>query len=240
MEFDHIKAREITISPDGNFLLSSDNIRTISVWTFPRLSLLYRLVNEHEVIRSLAFSPNGQRFYDTRNSVCNVWEPDVLVRSDEQDLEHHSSVDENSMLTEPVVSKDESSQSHITALAPENDDKYYCCGREDGTVVIYDAVKGTKLRRVYSHTSTYSVITFTWSGSGKYMVSADESGRIIAKRLETRKPGKWSIFAAFDLRVDEPVQQLLLNEAKNLLLISTPSADHLWNLRTKKKLCSRH
>lgn len=99
----------MTVSQDGNFLLSSDNLGTISVWTFPGLNLLYRLVNDNEFVRNLAFSPNGQRFYDTRNSVCNVWEPDALVRSDEQDLEDYSSIEESSIITEPIISRDESS-----------------------------------------------------------------------------------------------------------------------------------
>lgn len=91
-----------------------------------------------------------------------------------------------------------------------------------------------------SHSSTSSVIALVWSVSGKYIVSADDSGRIIAKRLEVKELSKWGVFGALDLRLDEPVQQLLLNNAEKLLLISTPSADRIWNLRTKKQLCARH
>ena len=71
-EFDRVKAHEIVISRDGNLLLTSDAMGTISAYIFPRISLIYQLVNQNEFIENLAFSPDGQRFYDTRGSICNV------------------------------------------------------------------------------------------------------------------------------------------------------------------------
>lgn len=146
--FGHVMAREMTVSQDGNILLTSDNTGTISIWTFPRLSLIYRLINENEFVRSLTFSPDSQRFYDTRGSPCNVWEPDALVRPDERDVEDQLSVGEFSAYTEAVVKKDESSKCQITALSCNDQDKYYSCGREDGSVLIHDAFEGNKLRKV--------------------------------------------------------------------------------------------
>ncbi|KAI9774250.1 MAG: hypothetical protein M1839_001752 [Geoglossum umbratile] len=237
IEFDHIKARNMTVSQDGNFLLTSDNLGTMSVWTFPRFSLVYRLVNENEFIRDLAFSPDGQRFYDTRGSTCNVWEPDALMRPDENDLTDHSSIGDISVTTEPTILLDESSQSQVTSLAPDSEGKYYCCGREDGTVMIHDLIEGKMLRKVYSHASTSSVIAVAWSRSGRYMISGDDSGRTIAKRLEVKGKDKWAVFPVLDRRLDGPVQQFLFNESETLLLISTSSDDHVWNLKTKKEVC---
>ncbi|KAL9608785.1 MAG: hypothetical protein Q9167_006391 [Letrouitia subvulpina] len=237
--FGHVMAREMTVSQDGNFLLTSDNMGTISIWTFPHLSLIYRLMNENEFVRSLAFSPDNQRFYDTRGSNCNVWEPDALVRPDERDVEDHSSVGDLSVYTEAVVKEDESSICQVTALSCNNQDKYFCCGREDGSVLIHDAFEGKKLRKVYSHASTSSVILLNWSNSGKYMVSNDDSGRVIAKRLETKEVGKWGVFPVFDIRLRELVQQFHFNESEKLLLICTSSTDQVWELKTKKQLCQR-
>ena len=80
--------------------------------------------------------------------MCNVWEPDALIRPDEEDLEDHSSAGESFTGSEPIISHDESSQSQITALASDSIDKYCCCGREDGTVTIHEAIEGNKVRRV--------------------------------------------------------------------------------------------
>ena len=233
--FDHVKPHEMTISHDGNLLLTSNHMGTISIYTFPRLSLIYQLLNENEYIESLAFSPDGQRFYDVRGSVCNAWEPDALVRADDYELEDRGS----SIATEPVIAHDESSQIHVTALAYGLADGYFCVGREDGTVCIHDAISGKKVRKVSTHSSHSSIVILAWSYSGRYMISGDDSGRIVAKRVESKEGNAFSIFPVFDFRVDEPVQQLLFDESEKLLLVSTPSADRIWDLKSKKELCCR-
>ena len=234
-EFDHVKPYEMTISRDGNFLLTSDYMGTISVYTFPRLSLIYQLVNENEYIESLAFGPDNQRFYDLRGSICNVWEPDALIRPDEAELEDWGS----SILTEPVIAHDKSSQTQVTALASGFADRYFCVGRDDGTVCIHHARDGRKVRKVSGHSSHTSIIIVAWSRSGRYLISGDDSGRILAKRVELKQENTFAIFPAFDFRVDEPVRQFLFNETERLLLISTASFDRIWDLKTKKQTCTR-
>lgn len=233
--FDHVKPHEMAISQDGSFLLTSDHMGTISVFTFPRLSLIYQLVNDNEFIENLTFSPDGQRFYDIRGSICNVWEPDALVRPDDSELEDRGS----SIATEPVISHDESSQIYITALTCGSTDRFYCIGREDGTVCIHDAIDGKKMRKVSAHSSHSSIIILVWSRSDKYIVSGDDSGRIVAKRVKLKESNAFRVFPMFDLRVDEPVQQLLFNRSEKLLLISTSSTDRIWDLELKEELCCR-
>jgi WD40 repeat protein len=238
-KYHDIAAREMTVSADGNFLLTSDNVGTMSVWTFPRLQLIYRLLNGNEFIRDLTFSPNGQRFYDTRESMCNVWEPDALVRPDEQDLEETSSIAESYAATEAVVSHDESSRNQVTAFAVGPDDGYYCCGKEDGSVMVYESTEGKKLRKVCNHAATSSVISLAWSQSGRYIVSSDDSGRVLSKRLELKEGGKWAVFPGMDIRISEAVKQFVFSNDEKLLLISTSSKDLVWDLKGKKEICAQ-
>ncbi|KAI4107872.1 MAG: hypothetical protein LQ339_002482 [Xanthoria mediterranea] len=239
IEHNHIHPREMAISQDGNFLLTSDHAGTMSVWMFPRLTLVYRLVNENEYIRSLTFSPDGQRFYDIRGSVCNAWEPDALVRADGESLEDQSSVGDLPLATEPVIRSDESSQCQITALTGDSEDRYFCVGRDNGTVIIQEALDGKRIRKVYGHSSTSAVINLVWSASGRYIVSCDDSSHIIAKRLEVKSEAKWAVYAVLDIRLAESVQQFLFSHDEKLLLISTATSDHVWNMKTKKEICSR-
>ena len=231
-----VEAREMTVSQDGNLLLTSDYAGTISIWTLPRVNLIYRLINQNTSIRSLAFSSDGQRFYDTRGSLCNVWEPDVLVRAEDQDEAEHSSIGESSMMTEPVIIEDLSGATQVTALAPDVKDQYYCCGRDDGTVFIHDVEDGSRLRKVYAHDSFTSIVLLLWSNSGKYVVSGDETGRVIAKRLESKDIAKWAVYSVLDLRLPESVQQFLFKYDDKLLLISTSSIDLVYDLKAKKEL----
>lgn len=239
IEHSHIQLRQMAISQDGNFLLTSDHVGTMSVWLFPRLSLVYRLVNENEYIRRLTFSPDAQRFYDIRGSVCNIWEPDVLIRADEESLEDQSSIGDLSTATEPVIRSDESSQCPITALASDSADHYFSVGRDDGTVVIQDAVDGKRICKVYSHSSVSAIICLLWSASGLYMVSGDDAGRIITKRLKVKGEAQWGVYPVLDIRLTECVQQFLFSHDERLLLVSTATSDYVWNTKTKAEICRR-
>ena len=242
--YTHLNPREFAISRDGNLLTTCDNTGTISVWGFPKLSLVYKLKGENEFVRAIAFSPDNQRLYDVRGSMCSIWEPDALVRPDEQDLEDHSSIDEitsGSLLSsEPAIAHADTIQTTVTAISVNSTNDYYCCGRDDGTVIIHEALYGKAIRKVYSHPPSSSVLQLCWSISGRYMVSSDDSARVITKRLEVKAKDTWGVFPVLDIRASESIQQFLFSPDERYLLVSTSSTDHIYNLRTKQEVCSRH
>lgn len=243
-EHSHIEGREMILTKDGNFLLTSDPSGSLYVWALPRFNLIYKLFYE-EIVRDLAFSPSGQRIYDSRGALCNVWEPDVLIRHEDTGRDdtssNHESNTESSILSDPVMSQNDSTVSQVTALVSDTEDQYYCCGRDDGSVAIHSTNDGSRVRKVYNHASTVSVVALEWSGSGKYIVSGDDAGRVICKRLETKGAGKWAVFPLFDLRLPDLVRQFLFHPAEGSLLISTASSDVLWGLcgKTKKEVCRK-
>ena len=223
-EYSHIRAREMVISRDGNLLLTRNHNGTLSVWAFPRFNIVYQLFCD-DFVRDMAFSPDGLRLYDCRGSLCNIWEPDVLVRHDEMNHDDASSIHGCSVLSDPVISQDNNSRSQVTALACERNDKYYCCGREDGSVSIHEAASGKKLRKVYAHSSSVSIIALEWSQSGRYMVSGDDA----------KEPNKRAVFRLLNIRIREPVRQFLFHPDEDLFLISTETMDIVWDIKPKTK-----
>ncbi|KAK4238881.1 WD40-repeat-containing domain protein [Achaetomium macrosporum] len=124
----------------------------------------------------------------------------------------------------------------VTALALDAENWYYCCGREDGRVSIHDVVSGKRLRKLYSHGASATVLDLCWSVSGNYLVSSDDVDCVITKRLQLKPDGTWAVFPVFDCQLDEPVKQFLFSSGERFLLIMTPSDEHIWGLRTKKEV----
>ncbi|MCJ1398252.1 hypothetical protein MMC11_001449 [Xylographa trunciseda] len=236
-EYSYTGARHMTISQDGLYLLTSDYQGTLTAWSLPGMGRKYQL-NHDEFIRGLALSPDRRRIYDTRGSCCNIWESEALMPAlnDEADDNTGSTIlSRISTMSDTVYAHDNNNQSQVTALAGDSGGLYFCCGRDDGTVTIHSINHGRKIRKVYSHASTVSIILLRWSNSGRYMVSADDSGRVIVKRLDPKDPGKWAVYPLLDFREIEPVQQFLFNEQENLLLVSTLKADMIWRLKPKSE-----
>ena len=234
---DHMGARGMVLSHDGSLLLTSDKHGTLSIWTVPQYRLTYRLKYE-EFVSDMAFSPDGTRFYDIRGTFCNVWEPDALIRSQDIDQDSASSNYET-INSEPVISSDDNSRVPITSLICNASNNFYCCGKEDGTVTMYEVPTGRKVRQVAKHASSSSVIKLAWSDSEKYLASGDDSGRVMVKRLEAPSGSKdeWAVFKVIDKRIDEAIEQLLFHTKDGLLLIAGQTIAYVMNLKTKAEVC---
>ncbi|KAF4618408.1 hypothetical protein G7Y89_g14896 [Cudoniella acicularis] len=151
------RSRGSEVNIDGNLLSlrepPKDDTKMLQSWANDFIRIVGRF------IRDLAFSPSGQRLYDTRDSMCNVWEPDALVRPDEYDLEDTSSIAKSYAATEPVISHDEISHNQVTAIATSPEDMYYSCGYKGGTVAVHEATKGKKIRKLCAHAATSTIIS---------------------------------------------------------------------------------
>ncbi|KAI0490672.1 hypothetical protein F4859DRAFT_520389 [Xylaria cf. heliscus] len=237
--YSHTRARSMSLSHDGNFLLTSDVSGSLSIWSLPGYRLTYQ-VKHDELVIDLAFSPDGTRFYDLRGSFCNVWEPDVLIQAD--DLDYDDKLGVNKTITsEPVLASDNHSRTAITSLACGPSVHFYCAGKEDGSVTIYDMQTGERLRKVTNHSTSSSVIKLEWSKTGRFLGSVDDSGRLIVKRLDapTAKKNKWAVFPVCDIRMDnnEAIEQIHFSADEDYLLISSSTSVCVWGLKARNEIC---
>lgn len=239
-QFDHTAARSMALSADGNLLLTSDVNGTLSIWMVPGFRLIHSLKSD-ELVVDLAFSADGTRFYDIRGSFFNVWESDALIRANDLEEDEMSSTYET-LTSEPAMAIDDRSREVITAVACDWSNNVYCCGFDDGSVSLFDVLNGKKVRnKVASHSETSSVIKLAWSLTEAYLASADDSSRVIGKRLErpsNQKP-KWAVFGLFDFRTDKAVEQLLFSTRSDLLLISCSGTAIVMGMKAKKEICRR-
>jgi WD40 repeat protein len=136
------------------------------------------------------------------------------------------------------VSSDDNNRVQISALFCGENDRYFCTGKDDGTVIISEMDTGKQHRKLYTHSSSVSVIEMAWSRNQKYIGSADDSGRLIAKRLEKPVNGqaKWKVFPLLDFRLGIAVTQLLFSSSEEFLLVSSGSLNRVYSTKTKQKL----
>ncbi|MCJ1409768.1 hypothetical protein MMC19_003851 [Ptychographa xylographoides] len=237
IENEETLAREMIVSPDGNILLTCNYAGTVSLWSLPHFRQLYQLHYDYEEsVQDVVFSPDSQRFMDLRGSICNVWQPDILIRADETEADELSSADNTG---DPLTQLG----SQITSLASGPTEAYYICGKDNGTVVMYDAVEGKRVKNVYSHAKDVAVVTLACSPSGKYVASFDENGRVFTKRLQQKQGHVWAVFPGVDFRLESAegsAQQFLFSPSEELLLVSSINSDRVWNLKTKLEVFRRN
>lgn len=232
-------ARELAVHHRGSSLLTSDNNGSISVWGLPKFNLIYRLQCD-EFVRNLTFSPDGQRIYDVRGSNWSVWDPDVLVRHDEELMEQNWDDADSDVLDhvpKPVIAEDKYKRGRITALVCDDEDEFFCCGRNDGSVSIHEMKSGVRVRKVTNHSKVVNIVAIHWSPSRRFIASVDDSGRVIVKRLRIKDDDTWAVYPVFELRVsEEGLSQLLFSLDETFLLVSTDTMDRLWDLKTKTEV----
>ncbi|QVM10198.1 hypothetical protein D8B26_004859 [Coccidioides posadasii str. Silveira] len=234
IEYENTEAREMATSDDGTLLLTSSNTGTLSVWTVSNFNLIYRLYCG-PFVRDLTLSPDNQRIYDVRGSICNVWEPDALVRLEEGDQEEGSSLFGGSDVSEPTFSRGTQDTPITTSVAYDCLADYYVCGRDDGTIWLHEMKEGEKIKKLWSHSVMSDVIVLEWSPSRRFLVSADDAGKVILKALG-KKDGKWIVFNVFDFRIRELVRQALFSPDESMLLVSTGTMDCIWNIKKKSEV----
>lgn len=215
----------LAASPDGRLLAGGAGSGTIQIYEFDTLRLLYRVRSSSFYIKQLAFSKDSFHFADIRGSQCNIWEPAVLLRDL---LADDSSEATSTSIVEAIAPDTEAKISAIT-LHPKGEVVF--CGKDDGSVCLYDLKTGAQLRRLYHHKSQVRILTW-WSQSNVIM-SVDASNGIIAWNLtKTQKEGWVTETILFQSRLNcgKSIIQVLHSEAACKFILSTRESDHLWSI----------
>ena len=215
----------LAASPDGRLLAGSTGSGTINIYEFDTLRLLYRVESSNIYIKQLAFSKDGQRFLDIRASQCNVWEPAALIN----DLTSLSSSESNSEvpITE-AISTD--TKIKVTAMVIHHEEEVAFCGKNDGSISLYDLKTATYVRTLYSHACPVRILALF--RQSEIIVSTDLSNAIQAWSLKKTGGGFVTDKIQFESRLESgwTITQVFPSGVSRKLILSTIGSDHLWNL----------
>ena len=221
-------AQTLACTPDGRTLASGDSSGTIQLFEFETLRLLYRIKSDEYCIRGLAFSGDSHRLIDIRRSECRVWDPMVLVRQDNDD----ENSDTVSISTGPqeISVEDARDVILITSLACHGDGEIFFCGKENGSVYLYETKYGRQSHKLFSHARGVSILSLFFDNESNTLISLDITSRVIAHRLMHQQHGWEATEVLLDHHAGAAVQQVLTNPGSTLILISTGKSDTLWSI----------
>jgi WD40 repeat protein len=216
-------ALTLASSPDGRTLATGDARGVVQIWDFETLRLMYLISSSDYEVKSLAFSGDGLRIVDIRDTKTRVWEPSVLVR---KSADEEASVSDAVALPATTVGVNDEVV-EVTSMVAHLSAEILFIGKEDGTVATYSAASGVQESVLYSH-GPLMVITLLALGSEHILASADASGQVNAYALEDDGRGGFKAGQRLlDIKLHQ-VTQMLLSKRGDRLLCSTPMADTLW------------
>ena len=223
-------AHILACSEDGLTLASGDPSGTVKLFEFESLKLLYKINSAEYGIQGLAFSGDSQHLLDIRGSQCRVWDPTVLIRQ-EMDEEVSDTV---SVSTVPQEFTLENSDDVllITALATFGNGDYFFCGKEDGSVCLYDTKSGTQTQNLFNHALGIAVVSLYYEEQSQRLISIDSASRIIihAMQIGSRSPIWEAKEPIFEHRADVVIDEALSNHGLTRMLICSAKIDTLWSI----------
>ena len=260
-------AHSVACSTDGRSLVTGSSTGVIEVFDFDYrrggshfLTSIYR-INVGYSIRGIVFSSDGLRFVDIHDQQCHIWSPASLVRvesevgsiSDAATLIRKDSelgeMDDNSnysMMTARTLDNPE--EPDITSsLVTSADGQFVIAGKRGGIVALFSAASGKEIGTLYQHARGVLIKLITLGESRSLIVSADDSGRVLAGQLtispahfaaESQGP-RQNLPAArivLDRRFGDVVEHLLINNAADRLYVSGYNIQELWELPSGKVL----
>ncbi|KAL2132432.1 hypothetical protein VTI74DRAFT_3801 [Chaetomium olivicolor] len=214
-ELKSLSADSLTLAStaDGRTLASGDAHGVIKIWDFETLTLLYCIQSTEMVVKSLAFSGDGFRLYDIRDTKTKVWEPAVLVR---QTVHEESRISDSITPSAPVIGRDREVVDITQIHAPPGAGCVFA-GRDDGSVVAYDWCSGALISTLYSHRQNAFVISITWSSS--MIATVDVLNKLELHALKKRATGAWAPDGKlFETNLDDRIRELLLHPREPWLL----------------------
>ncbi|KAK1761729.1 hypothetical protein QBC33DRAFT_564472 [Phialemonium atrogriseum] len=249
-----IFAQRMACSPDGRSLVTGSSRGVIEVFEFDQgydgrtiLTPIYRINALEDSIRGVTFSSDGLRFADVRGQQCRVWAPAALVRKNNE-LESTSDAVTLTAMAAGVLGGPDNPEI-TSALVASVDGRCVVAGKRGGNVALFSTVDGREVGVLYQHARAVSVVVVALGEPANLVVSADDSGRVLAAELAMPLPNAAATAQlpgqklspsrmVLDRRFGGVVVRLLINAAADRLLVSGRNIDELWELPSGKVLAS--
>jgi WD40 repeat protein len=214
-------------SSSGRTIAGKHYSGTIQLFDFETLKLLYRIDSVYGLEATL-FNGDSHRLLDIRGSQCRIWDPTALLRQDTEDeITNTISASHVAQGTPPDPSRGEIL---VTSLVCSERGDAFFCGKEDGSVYLYDTRSARQAQRLFSHGSGVDVAFLYFDEESQIITSSDLSSLVLSHRL-SRQPTYWEASEPiFNIRAGVVINQILCGRGHKQILVSTTLRDVLWSI----------
>jgi WD40 repeat protein len=200
----------ITISPDGKYIVSGSDDKTIKIWDMISKKEIKSLVGHSDFVYSTAISPDGKYIVSgSEDKTIKIW--DMNTGKELKSLVGHS---------RGVYS---------TAISPNGE--YIVSGSDDKTIKIWDMNTGKGLKSLVGHSSC--VYSIAISPNGKYIVSGSEDKTIKIWDMNTGKELKSLVGHSDDVN-----SVAISSDGKYIVSGSNDKTIKIWDMNSGKELKS--
>ncbi|RFU24994.1 hypothetical protein B7463_g11345, partial [Scytalidium lignicola] len=213
-------------SPDGSTLAAADPSGTIQLFKFETMQLICRINPVEPSIKSLSFSQDSLHLLDIRGSRCRVWGPTVLVGQDKEPRDSASIP----IITPNANVEPPENITLISSVACHDSGEIFFCGKEDGSVSVYDIKSGLSIKKLFSHAQGVTISLLYFEKDSHTLTSVDLSSRVMIHRLTHHHQSIEVVEGLFDHRVETSVDQLVHDAGLNHILVCTETTDMLWSI----------
>ncbi|KAL8848384.1 MAG: hypothetical protein Q9221_006583 [Calogaya cf. arnoldii] len=229
-------AAGIQCSLDGVLFITSNTNGMLQVWNFHHFALVYQL-SYHIPVIDMALSPDGRRVYDLRESFCNIWEPNALIRlaeADESSSETTSTAGGSTQLSLASEASNETLEP-LTALATGRRTWSYCSGDDAGVVRLVRAADQVSIQVAQGFMPVDHIV---WSEDEKYVVTADLGGRLNVRTIDDSSP-MTKCPLLLETKTGSGLRQVLIDTHSEHLLLVTTAFTELWSLTSKTMISTK-
>ena len=237
-------AVEVCCSPEGTVFATADADGAVKLYDYHHFALIYQLSCE-SIITNLTFSPDGRRIYDIRGEICNAWEPNALIRlNDNTDKASDDAASEGGSVPASTLISEAwaDMQVPITALSAQPRGPYYVAGNDDGVVQVSTCHQSAMIE-LWNSSSFMTIEHLHWGETGKHIACAELGGRVTVTHVEPPAESSaskdWAVSHLLSTKVDIElggIQQVLLSPESKFLLVLNRTSATTWSVEAGSKV----
>jgi WD40 repeat protein len=227
-----VKITDVTFSPDGNLIASSDNDGHVNVWQLSSKKLIIQLSSHNDAVTSIAFSPKGDLFASASfdETVC-VWKTeDFFIKNPEpfKTFEKKSQIQKRPIYPQDIE--------QIMSMAFSHNGACLATGDQKGLIVVREISTGQRYENRV-HEDRISCLKFSPTFGG-LLASASFDTRIRLTNFFTgEKPSTLGI--GKDKHTDAVVSIAFSYKGDILISSSTDNTLKFWDIENKKLLYTK-